>query len=175
MNTQHQTKTSAAPGILLILLSIAFVGFLFWSAQQLPEQVATRFGFDGRPVKWMNRSAAITLMAGFGLGLPVLMVLISFLVRVLPASSINVPNREHWLAPERRDQTYSFIVRKMLWLSCLLVCFMAGFHWIVLQANKSIPVQMPTNLLLTAFGVYLACMAVWIVTFVRHFLRPNPQ
>lgn len=110
-------------------------------------------------------------MRGFGLGLPLLIAAISFVVRFMPVSSINLPNREYWLAPERRDATYAFFSRQLLWLACLLVCFMAGLNWLTIQANTSTPVRMPTQLFLTFLGAYLASMAVWIVNFLRRFKR----
>jgi uncharacterized membrane protein len=172
MNKNEQIKQSAAPGIILIVLIAAFAGFLSSTAQQLPDPVATRFGFNGDPVQWMNRSSAIALMVVLGLGLPLLMVAISFATRFLPASLINIPHREYWLAPERRDRTHSFILRQVLWLSCLMLCFMAGIHWIVVLAHQSIPVQMPTNLFVLVLAGYLACMAIWIAGFTWHFRRP---
>jgi uncharacterized membrane protein len=164
-------KSVALPAYLLLILALAFVGFLAWSAPKLPEQVATHFGFSGNPDGWSQRSAALWLMGGFGLGLPLLIVAISWALPLLPVSSINMPNREYWLASERRDGTYQIIRCQMLWLACLLVCFMAGLHWLTIQANNRIPVRMPTPLFLAILGAFLAGMAVWTVLFWREFKR----
>jgi uncharacterized membrane protein len=162
-------KQSGPPAIILSLLCLGFLGFLAWSTPQLPERVATHFGLNGTPNGWMTRSSAIVFMGGFGLGLPLFMVVLSWAARFLPVSTFNIPNREYWLAPERRDATYAFFSRYLLWLACLVVCFMAGLHWLTIQANNSNPVRMPNDLFLTILGGFLVGMAVWIVNFLRHF------
>jgi serine/threonine-protein kinase len=167
-------KKPALPAILLVLLCLVFLGSLFWSAQQLPERVATHFGFNGYPDRWSTRSSAIALMGGFGLGLPLLMVAFAFAVRFIPDNLFNMPNREYWLAPERRQATFAFFSRQMVWLACLLVCFMAGLNWLTIQANISTPVRMPTGLLFWILGGFLAALAIWIVTFLNRFRLPKP-
>ncbi|MHC1768468.1 MAG: DUF1648 domain-containing protein [Verrucomicrobiia bacterium] len=87
-------KRLLSPAILLCVLSLAFIALLDWSNRQLPERVATHFAFNGQPDRWSTRSSAVTLMAGFGLALPLLMVGFAFMSRFLPESSINIPNRE---------------------------------------------------------------------------------
>ncbi len=104
-------KRSATPAIVLVVLCLAFLGFLSWTSQQLPERVATHFGLHGEPNGWMQKPSAVMVMGGFGLGLPLLTVVLSFLVRFVPADLVNLPHREYWLAPERRDATYAFIAR----------------------------------------------------------------
>jgi hypothetical protein len=166
-------KRSALPAMLLLFLCVGFLLFLSWSSQQLPQQVATRFGFNGRPVAWMSRGSAIGVFGAFGIGLPLFLVLVSFALPLVPDRSVSMPNREYWLAPERRDLTYAYVSRQMLWLACIMVCFMTALTWLTVQANSSTPVQMPTQMFLTTFGVYLAAMAVWMLCFVRRFRRPK--
>ncbi len=165
-------KTSIIPAVLLIILCQAFVGLLAWSAHQLPDQVATHFGFTGHPDRWSSRASAVMMMGGFGLGLPLLMAVFAWVVRFMPDSTVNVPHREYWLAPERRAETYAFFTRQLLWLGCLLVCFMMGLTWVTVQANTRTPVQMPSASLFTLLGVFLAGMAVWSIRFVSRFRRP---
>jgi hypothetical protein len=165
-------RKSAAPLVVLAILCLAYSAFLSWSAGQLPDPVAMHFGFGGQPDRWTTRSFAVGLMRGFGLGLPLLMVVVAVAIRFLPAGSINMPNREYWLAPERRGATYDLIAGQLLWLACLQVAFLAGLQWLTITANNSNPVRLPTQLFLTLLGAFLACVAVWIVTFVRRFRRP---
>lgn len=165
-------KKLLPPVILLCVLSLAFIVLLDWSNRQLPERVATHFAFNGQPNRWSTRSSAVALMAGFGLALPLLMVGFALMTRFLPEGSINIPNREYWLAPENRAGTYTFVSRQMLWLACLLVCFTAGLNWLLVEANLSNPVRMPSDGLALVMGCFLAGLGVWIVTFILHFRRP---
>lgn len=110
-------------------------------------------------------------MGGFGLGLPLLFLTISLFLRFVPVNLVNIPHRDYWLAPERRDATYAFMSRQLLWLSCMLVCFIAAMHWLTVLANNSMPVRMPTNEFLMALGGFLVAMTVWIFALLRHFRR----
>lgn len=164
-------KTKAIPTIILVVLCLVFLGFVSWTSQQLPERVATHFGFQGRPNGWMPKHAAVMMMGGFGLGLPLLFVALSFLIRFVPPELVNMPHREYWLAPERRHETYAFISRQLLWLSCMLVCFMAAMNWVTVEANNSTPVRMPNQQFLLILGTFLVAVAFWIIHFVRRFRR----
>jgi hypothetical protein len=164
-------KTTALPIAVLVLLCFAYVGFVTWSAPQLPDRVAMHFGFNGQPDRWSTRSSAVALMVGFGLGLPILMVLFAFGIRLFPDSCVNIPHREYWLSPGQRDKTLAFFSSQLLWLGCLLVCFMGGMHWLSLRANTSTPVRMPSEDFWVIMGVYMAGMTAWILHLVLRFTR----
>ncbi len=164
-------KPSAIPISVLLVLCLAFLGFLAWTSQQLPERVATHFGTHGEPNGWMPKSSAVMMMGGFGLGLPLLFVTLSLLLRFVPPELVNLPQREYWLAPEHRDVTYAFISRQLIWLACMLVCFIAACNWLTVQANNTAPVRMPTDQFLIVLGTFLAALIVWIVNLLRQFRR----
>jgi uncharacterized membrane protein len=164
-------KPSAIPVVVLLVLCLAFLGFLAWTSQQLPERVATHFGMHGEPNGWTPKPSAVMMTGGFGIGLPLLFVALSILLRFLPPELMNLPHREFWLAPERRNATYAFISRQLIWLSCMLVCFIAACNWLTVQANNSTPVRMPNDQFLIVLGTFLAALIVWIVNLVRQFRR----
>jgi uncharacterized membrane protein len=160
------------PAVLLAVLCLGFLWFVVSTASALPERVATHFGLSGIPDGWMSRAEAIGLMAATGVGLPLFIVGLAAVIRFLPASLINIPHRDYWLAPNRRARTSALMFRLMLWLSCLLVAFMAGLHFLTLRANQTNPAQMPTDLLLIILAGYLAALGFWIFRLVRTFSKP---
>jgi uncharacterized membrane protein len=87
-------KTIRTPALLLGLLYLCFFGYLIVSAPQLPDRVATHFNGRGQPDGWMSRPAHLPLMAMFGLGFPLLIAGICFVIRFLPDSGLNIPHRD---------------------------------------------------------------------------------
>ena len=69
------------------------------SVQQLPATVASHFDAHGNANGWMDRTLFLLLMVLIGLLMPGMTLLLSFLLRWVPTSQINLPHREYWLAP----------------------------------------------------------------------------
>jgi uncharacterized membrane protein len=165
-------KRATAPAVLLVLLCAAYLLQIFWASEQLPEMVATRFGFNGYPVAWMTRSAATWFMGGLGIGLALLFVFLSLALRFMPLNAINMPNREHWLSPQHREETLAFITRQMLWLDCLVVAFLAVLLWFIVEANNRTPIRMPPVWIFASLAGFLVCMEAWAINFIRRFRSP---
>ena len=169
MNAENDSGRWIFPAAVLLALWILFLWYLAHSAVELPERVATHFSLSGEANGWMSRAGAIAFMRAMGLGLPLFIVLVAGLLRLLPASMINIPNREYWLAPERRARTVSVMFRQMLWLACLLVGFLGGLHYLTVRANQTVPAHMPGKLLLAVTLCFLAGLGIWIVSLIRSF------
>jgi uncharacterized membrane protein len=167
------TKGWVAPVAVLLALCLGFLWYLASSSGELPDRVATHFGFGGEPNGWMSRQGTVAFMAVMGLGLPLLLVGVSSLVRVLPVSLINIPRREYWLGPERRSQAAMLLFRHMLWLACLVVCFMGGIQYTLVRSNQTMPPHMPSGLIWPMLAGFLAAIGVWIIALLRQFSNPR--
>jgi uncharacterized membrane protein len=165
-------KTRRTPTLAFSFLYLVFLGCLVLTAGSLPERVATHFDLGGQPNGWMDRSTHLAFIAGFGLVLPLVIVVVCFALRFAPDSSINIPHRECWLAPERRAETISFVFRHSLWLACGTVAFVTGVHLLIVQANRQIPAQLPLAPILAWAGCLIVGIAVWAGLMLRHFKRP---
>lgn len=118
----------------------------------------------------MSRTAHLWTMAAFGGGLSVLLPGLFYCLRFLPVSGINLPNREYWLAPERRDETYRVFFVAGVWLASLQVLLMIGLHLLVVDANASQPPRMSNSVFMLGGGFLLA-IGVLIYLLVRRFSR----
>src|SRR4051812_3401648 len=126
----REMRTTRTPAILLAFLYVCFLTYLISSAPQLPDKVATHFGAGGRPDGWMSRTAHLLFMAAFGLAFPFFLVGLFYILRFMPDSSFNLPRRDYWLAPERRAETFAYLLRHSLWFACLAVCLVIGLHFL---------------------------------------------
>src|SRR5579863_7861641 len=74
----------------------------------LPERMASHFASDGTPNGWQPKEVFLLLMGMVAGVTAVIGFLAPGLIASRPASQINLPNKEYWLAPERRASTMQF-------------------------------------------------------------------
>ncbi len=164
-------RSARLPLIIFVLLYSAFVIFVLVTVGQLPDRVASHFGASGAANGWMSRDSHVRYMMTFGLFFPLAVPAVCYCVRFLPVGLVNIPRREYWLAPERKSETINFLFRHAVWFGCLSVCFVAGSHWLVVDANLHSPPQLSTRLLVAVAGGFIAGLAWWIVVLLRRFMR----
>lgn len=154
------------PIIALAVLSLAAVGQNFWYWTQLPDRVATHFGINGQPDSWMYRTSATLLMLGVQLGLPWLLVSVGRLIRIMPASLINIPNREYWFAPERGELSLAFVQHFLVVVGITTSLFMMAVNHLTFVANTR-----GESLNLQAFGIVFALYLFGIVLLISALWR----
>lgn len=134
----------------------------------LPERVASHFDAAGMPNGWMPREGFLALQAGILALMVLLFVLLPRTIAWLPVGFVNLPHREHWLAPERREETMATIELWMGALGLLVVVSIAIFEELAVQANlPGGPGRLSMlPFWLTLFAV-LAAATAWTVRFGR--------
>lgn len=101
----------------------------------LPLVVASHYDALGRPDGRMARDAFfIALGVALGLALVVTM-LCPLLLRYLPSGAINLPYRDYWLAPERRDASIARLEALLAWFVVPLAAFEALVVHLAVEAN----------------------------------------
>ena len=166
-------KSAARPTVLLALLYLGFFAYLALSAGQLPQRLATHFGGGGQADGWMTRTGYLEFMSLFGLAFPLGLVGIFALARFLPAAAWNLPNRDYWLAPERRAATCACLLRYALWLACLILALVIEMHYTTIAANREHPPHLPMRFFFMLLGCFLAGLAIWLISFYRYFRRTD--
>jgi RNA polymerase sigma factor (sigma-70 family) len=137
------------------------------------EIVATHFDWAGRPNGWMTHSHYLLFSLIVGCGLPMSLAVFGYFLRFLPINrfTFKIPNRDYWLAPERRNEMFNYLFRHCLWLACLMAIFMVGIQLLVIQANHQTPPHLSISLTLAAAVGFLAAKVVWIGTLFCHFKK----
>lgn len=167
-------KTLRLSNLLYGLLAAAFVLSLAITAPSLPPRVASHFDAAGRANGWMNRSSYIPFMLLFGLGLPAGMSAVFLLIRFLPDGMINLPNKDHCLAPEERSRTHDYLRRHSSWLGCLSLVLMTGLHLLTVQANRQTNPRLSNPALLALTVFFAAGVLLWSLALILRFRRPGP-
>jgi hypothetical protein len=93
------------------------------------------------------------------------------LIGVLPLSLVNVPNKEYWLAPERREETLAFFRAQFAWFGCGFLAFLIVVNQLVFDANQTRPRHLNGGAFVVAMIAFLAFVGIWTVRLVLRFSR----
>lgn len=163
-------QASLRPYLLLSLAWVAFAAYVWVSSGQLPERVATHFGPTGAPNGWQTHEGYIRFTLIFGTLVPGFVLATFLLIRRLNGWGLNIPHKNYWLAPERREETLDFVQRRGFWMAGLMLFFLASVHYSILAANAQPHAALPSIFFLLV-GVFLIATLVWSVTLIRYFYR----
>lgn len=135
------------------------------------QRVASHFDIHGRPDAWMapHRYLAISLL--IGVGLPLFLIAIGYVVRFLPATRVTfkIPNRDYWLTPEHRGEVDAILFHFCLWVACLEAVFMLILHLLVVYANRLTPPHFPTAVAMVLGGGLVVAVGIRLAMMVRYF------
>lgn len=161
---------------LLGLLSVLAVAqnLFYWNF--LPERVAIHFGANGQPDNWLDKDRATMLMMLLQIGLPWMMVGIAYGIRYLPASAINIPNREYWLQPERRAATLKYVSGMLGTIAIAESLLIGAMNHLSFNANR-LGQPLNTATFVVVLALFMAVVLGMVVASFRRFggrLHHNP-
>jgi uncharacterized membrane protein len=160
-----------AVGILVVLFHAA-AGRVALVWNQLPPNMASHFGMAGQPNGYMSRSGFFLFYAIVCGGTVALLVSVPIWLRWMPTSLVNLPNREYWLTPERREATLARLGGWMAWFCVAMTVFMAAILELVLRVNLE-RTALPTPAFLIALGAFFAVVIALLVVLYRQFRLPS--
>ena len=154
----------------VVLVALARCSYFY---PLLPQRMASHFDLSGLPNGWMTKPLFFELYAvGVAIGIVVVFAPALTIGR-LPASLINLPNKEYWLAPEHRAETNAFLQRSFAWFGCALLALEVVALDLAMQANLVSPPHFSSESMLVCLGVFLICTVWWTIDLLRHFAVPK--
>lgn len=159
------------PRLLFALLLVLAPAVIWGTSGALPERVASHFGHDGLPNGWMTRDGYVMFMLALTIGAPLFAVVVSALAPRAAARKQRMPNAEYWLAPERRDETVARMVSHACWLGCLMLSFFVAMHVLLIQANATVPAQLPERTFIALVVAFVVALIVWALAQRLRFRR----
>ena len=164
-------KVASTPIALAATLLVAGV-FVYVTGQALPDRVASHFGASGLADSFMTRSGYVTFMLCLVVGLPLVMVVSMAAIFRRAGNSMNIPNRDYWLASERRPGTVVFLINNATRLAIGMTVFLCFVHKLVVDANARTPPALDNPPIFAAMGVFLVCVTLWIAWLYFAFRLP---
>ena len=167
-------KQVKLPLILIALVMVIGLGLQFWYWPQLPERMAIHFDAKGNPNDWLDKLPATLLSAGLVLILPIFFLGISQVTRWLPSSMINLPNRDYWLSPQRRDESLSWMRGWLIWFTVAISIFILLINHLTFIANRDAQ-PLPAVWFWGMLAAFLLATFVLVVIMIRRFRQPRPS
>ncbi|HEY2820769.1 MAG TPA: DUF1648 domain-containing protein [Candidatus Acidoferrum sp.] len=167
----HERRKVRVPQAVFVLL--VFLGFLQARnfAASMPGVMATHFGASGTANGWQTKGQffvveivmlGVCLLIGFG---------VPYIISLAPPSLVNVPNKEFWLAPIRREYTNNIFRIQMAWFACALITFLIVVNQLVFNANQAVPRQLNGPQFTMALLAFLGFVAIWTIRLVMNFSK----
>ena len=155
---------------LLVLLALLAGAAVYAAAvyPSLPDPMAAHFDGSGKADGYQGKRAFFTL---YGVMLAVMVgtfVGLAFLIPRMPASLINLPNKDVHLAPERREETLAEISAFLVWMGVATVAFLVWVLHLTFQANLREGEPTLGEGFLVVLIAYMLLVLGWTVRF---FLR----
>jgi uncharacterized membrane protein len=159
--------------LILLLIALAFLQVNHY-APLLPERVASHFDAAGRADGWSAKGDFLAMNLIFVVGMALLFLGVTVLINRVPNDWINLPNKDYWLAPERRALTLNAISGQMEWLAAATVALLIGLTQLTIEANLASAAALPGYAFWLFFGGYMAFMVVWLVRLLRKWYARPP-
>jgi uncharacterized membrane protein len=148
--------------VLLALVSLAI----------LPDRVAVHFGLGGTPDGWASNLTNTLMMLGMHTLVFSSLYFSPRLLTTMPRRWISLPNRDYWLAPERRIQAAERFAHLMWQFGTAVFLFLLVAGLLTLRANLSDPVRLDERAFLVALALFLVYTVAWTVALLRAFRVP---
>lgn len=153
--------------VLLLSFVLPFVYY-----KNLPVLVASHFNTKNNADSWMNKELFLYIQIGINALLSAVFLLTTLLVRKLPESLINIPNKNYWLNGLRKEETFSTIQRFMYWFGSLTLMFVNALFLEVYNANISGTYQI-NSMIWTYLSAYVIVTALLTFSLIRYFRKPD--
>jgi hypothetical protein len=144
---------------------------LFYYAPRIPEILGSHFAWGGFANGWQTKAAFFSTE----LAMIVLATVVAFgiprIIAAVPVSLINLPYKEYWLAPERRENTLGYIRVWSAWFGCGLLAFLLFVMGLAFRANLHTPPQFNNAAFVPALLAFVAFDTMLVLRLILHFAR----
>ena len=160
-----------------LIVATALIGSIvqavfYWP--YLPDEVASHFNAAGQADGWMSKTAFVTFVLLMQIGLAAMMFGIGWLIKVLPISMVNIPNREYWLAEERREQTLEESQSMMAWIAAATAIFLMVIFYLTFEANIGKEKQLNSAVSWICLFVFMVWLLVFcVVRLKKYYVLPK--
>jgi uncharacterized membrane protein len=162
------------PPQIVLLITLAVAAFaLAYSYPQLPPVVASHFNASGAPNAWQPKGAFAMTLVILYLLFTLLWLSVPQLLRSVPVGLVNLPNREYWLAPQRRDHTAHVIGDQLAWLGSMQIALIAFIAQFAIDANLPGASGRLHPAVPWIAGAFVILLGAWLIRFLRMFSRPS--
>jgi uncharacterized membrane protein len=135
----------------------------------LPDHVASHFGPTGHPDAWTTKVSFFHFCLIVIAGLALLFSLIGLLMAKIPVQLMSLPNKDYWMAAERRQATLDELSFAFFWFASATMILLLDMFYQTFQ------VQLGKAKILThpvlSLGIYISFSIILTAGLLIRFLR----
>ena len=140
----------------------------------LPATLATHFARGGAANGYMQKDSFILFYLGFMFFMPGVFFAAGSLLEKFPALA-NLPNKDYWLAPARREASIGSMVRAVRTLGLMTGLFLVAVQQLIINANMEKPPHLDENGTWLFMGTFVFSVISFIGWMVMRFRRPGKE
>lgn len=159
------------PRFLYVFLVLAGLLMAAYYYPRMPDRMASHFAGDGRPNGWQSREAFFLIMFLASASSAIVSFFAPWRIASQPNARINLPNRDYWLAPERRMQTIAYISNFLAWFGCAVLLVLISGTFLAFRANLAPDHRFNSPVLVAVLVAFLFFLLFGLLRFVRHFQK----
>jgi len=151
------------------LVMIAAIQTIYYY-KLLPPQIASHFTATG-VANGSSAKSSFFILYWVMMGVAILIsAVVPLLIGSLPASMINIPNKDYWLSDAKRDETVGILRAHMKWFGVALMAFLVACFQMVIHANLT-PSRSLTNSFWVIIGAFAVVTIIWTFRLATRFSR----
>ncbi|TIH15301.1 hypothetical protein D0S45_11575 [Marinifilum sp. JC120] len=175
MKKYQKNNGFTIPAYILTLSFLAAMWQLWHYAPMLPTEIVTKFGNGGRPQEYESSSTFINqnfLLYCFLTGSA---LLFRYFGIKFPDKFVNLPNREYWLAPKRKNKTYRRLTNFVyLFFASTILCSLSMTQ-LIIDANLYLGTPFSNLTAMMFILSYCAIVCGLLIYIFRKFRITNSQ
>jgi len=158
--------------LVAVACAIVFVAVSLHDYHQLPDRIASHFDITGTVNGWMDKTAFTSSMLAVGLGIPVLLTAVIYLMRFLPTQYLNLPS-DYWREPGHFRKACDYFLTITLWYAATFLLWQTAFTHQIVAANLATPPRLDgQTAALLVVPIFVLTLG-WIIAFIMRFLRTD--
>ena len=161
------------PRILFFAIVLAAIVQCVHDFPLLPDRMASHFAASGIPNGWMTKPQFFIAYALLMLPAAALEFWVSHRIANKPDAKLNLPNKEYWLAPERRVQTFAYFESFFAWYGCVFLFVLVFAMGLAMRANLETPPQLPTGRIVSVIAGFVLYNVAVVIAMFRRFSMPR--
>lgn len=155
-----------------LILCIACVVQALYHYPHLPDEVARHFDATGQPDAWGAKKDVLNFQLktiGF---LTMTFLLSGFFVSKVSDSAINLPNKDYWLSPERRQNTIDYLLSVFFGFGSVTMILLLDLYHQSIRVNLAHATKL--GHIWISLGMYITIALTGVVTIYSKFSKRHP-
>ncbi len=150
-------------------LALACVIQMLYFYHTMPELMASKFDLQGKPIAAMGKNLFFFTYVFLVLLFAAACTIVPWVLSKSDRPLYNIPNREYWLAPERRIETATYIGNFLLKVVASTYALLLIIMQNVFAANQTSGMQISTPILLLGISIEFGLLLYWSIQYYRKF------